>query len=402
MENSLNINNLSTAFGYKKNRELRFTYYIFKLLKHPAWVKTLSFFANGILKYNIPLKGLIKNSVFKVFCSGENITEAFATIKKLETYHVKSVLDYVAEGEKTQRVFRRNKMIIVKNIFKLGQEAPGNSVSVKFTSLEEIDYFIVLNGLALNNKLPDDERYLKFLKRIDIICAAAAKNKVTVYFDAEDRNMQDIFDLVVESMMEKYNKEEAIIYNTLQMYLTDRLIYLNKMIADSRLKNYHPGIKLVRGAYVEKERIRALQDGRTSPVFNTKLETDAAFNKALEICLSQHEWVYTCIASHNEQSNLLAVATIDKYAIHDFYKKVKFSQLYGMRDNLTFNLAAKGYNSSKYLPYGEVKKAIPYLIRRAEENSSIGEQLTSELFRLRNELTRRKFLGKEIRKLKPA
>lgn len=395
MEKTINLNNLTTAFRYKKNKELRFTYYIFKILQHPFLVKVLSTLANGILKYNIPVKGLIKNTVFKVFCSGESITEAFVTIKKLEGYKVKSVLDYVAEDEKIFRVFRRNKNVILKNIVKLGQEAPGNSVSVKFTSLENIDFFKALNKTFFIEGAYDRERYAYLLKRVDAICFAAYKNKITVYFDAEDRNMQDIFDHIVESMMEKYNKNEAIIYNTLQMYLTDRLEYLERLIANSKIKNYYPGIKLVRGAYVEKERQSAKLENRISPVYKTKAETDEAFNKALDICLKQHEQVYTCIASHNELSNLLAVSSIEKYTIEDYYEKVKFSQLYGMRDNLTFNLGAKGYNSSKYLPYGEVKKAIPYLIRRAEENSSIGEQLTGELVRLQNELTRRKLLGKE-------
>lgn len=394
MHNNVNLNNLPTAFSYKRDKELRFTYYVFKMLKNPLLVRLLSEFANGILKYNIPLKSLIKNTVFKIFCSGENLTEAFSTVKKLEKHKVRSVLDYVAEGEKSEKAFTENTSVIIENINKLGQEAPGNAVSVKFTSLEDEAFYKQISGALKDKKGLDNARYERLLRRIDTICYAASENKVIIYFDAEDRCMQDIFDLIVEMMMEKYNKKEAIIYNTLQMYLTDRLSYLRHLLEHSENKNYFPGIKLVRGAYAEKERETALLEKKISPIYPTKEQTDIAFNEALELCLKNHSRVYTCIASHNEYSTRLALDCINRYGITDHYAKVKFSQLYGMRDNLTFNLGAMGYNSSKYLPYGEVKKAIPYLIRRAEENSSIGPQLIEELTRLENELSRRRALSR--------
>jgi proline dehydrogenase len=397
MNNTVNLNHLPTAFRYKKNRDLRSTYYIFKMLRNPLLVKLLSQFANSILKYNIPLKSLIKNTVFKIFCSGENISEAFETVRRLETFKVKSVLDYVAEGEKTQEVFKANAHVIINNIYRLGSEIPGNAVSVKFTGIEDTEFYRQLSDSLPALETIDRVRYEVLMRRIDTMCQAASKAKVIIYFDAEDRYMQDIFDHIVERMMEKYNKEEAIVYNTLQMYLTDRLSYLRHLLEDSVKKNYYPGIKLVRGAYAEKEREAAGLQKRISPVYPTKEQTDIAFNEAIDLCLKNHEHVFTCVASHNERSTRLALDSIDRYDITDHYKKVKFSQLYGMRDNLTFNLGAVGYNSSKYLPYGEVKKAIPYLIRRAEENSSIGPQLTEELTRLENELRRRKEISGKIR-----
>lgn len=390
MINSAQLNNLHNAYGYKRDKELKFTYYVFKMLRNPLLVKMLSEFATGILKYNIPLKSLIKNTVFKIFCSGENISEAFSTIYKLEKHKVKSVLDYVAEGEKNDPAFEGNSSIIIQNIQKLGKEAPGNSVSVKLTSLEDSEFYRQLVHLLHEKKEWHGERYEKLIQRVDHISSSAAASRVTVYFDAEDRFMQDAFDTIVEQMMQKYNREEAIVYNTLQMYLTDRLAYLRHLLEDSQQKNYFPGVKLVRGAYAEKERLEASLANKISPIYPTKEQTDAAFNEAVEICLNNHHRVYTCVASHNEKSTLLALQCIEKLGISDHYKKVKFSQLYGMRDNLTFNLGAMGYNASKYLPYGEVKKAIPYLIRRAEENSSIGPQLDEELTRLENELLRRK------------
>lgn len=397
MNTTTNLSNTLIAYSYKKDKELRFTYYVFRMLRNPLLVKLLSEFANGILKYNIPLKSLIKNTVFKIFCSGENISEAFTTIKRLEKHKVRSVLDYVAEGEKTDEVFIANADVILANIRKLGKEAPGNAVSIKFTSLEDMNFFRQLNIALINGENINNERYKKFLDRIDNICLYAAKSEVLIYFDAEDRFMQDIFDRVVELMMEKYNKKQAVIYNTLQMYLTDRLPYLQHLMKDSADKNYYPGIKLVRGAYAEKERETALIENKTSPVYATKNQTDLAFNEAIEMCLKNHARVYTCVASHNETSTQLALDLIDRYNITDHYQKVKFSQLYGMRDNLTFNLGAMGFNASKYLPYGEVKKAIPYLIRRAEENSSIGPQLVEELARLENEIRRRKMISKGIK-----
>lgn len=397
MSASAHLNNTLNAYRYKSSKELRSTYFIFRMLKNPLLVRLLSEAAGGILKYNIPLKSLIKNTVFKIFCSGENINEAFGTVKKLEKYKVKSVLDYVAEAEKSETIFSDNASVIISNILRMGKEAPGNSVSVKFTSLEDMEFFRVQNQLLISHKPLGNERYSRLLHRLDEICNAAAQSGVTVYFDAEDRFMQDIFDKMVELMMEKYNKEEAVVYNTLQMYLTDRLYYLRHLLEDSANKNYYPGVKLVRGAYAEKERDAAVAERRESPVYATKEMTDKAFDTAVELCLREHHRVYTCIASHNEKSTELALDLINRYHITDHFKKVKFSQLFGMRDNLTFNLGEMGYNASKYLPYGEVKKAIPYLIRRAEENSSIGPQLIEELTRLENEINRRKVQSKSTK-----
>ncbi len=233
-------------------------------------------------------------------------------------------------------------------------------------------------------------RFNKLLERINLICFTAKNKKVTVYIDAEDRCMQDIIDSVTEQMMEKYNKESAVVFNTLQMYLKDRLTYLDNLIISAKHKHYTPGIKLVRGAYVEKEREAAVKENRESPVFESKEETDQSYNIAVDICLSHHKDVATCIASHNYFSTLFALDCIKKYNVTDIKHRVTFSQLYGMCDGITFNLAANGYTTSKYLPYGEVKKAIPYLIRRSEENTAINGQIDDELGRLKLEINNRK------------
>ena len=390
MSNSVNLNDLKTAFKYKNDSDLKMTYIIFKVLQKPNLLKLLKACANGIVKYNLPFKYFIKKTIFNLFCAGETIDEAFVLIKSLETYKVKSVLDYVSEGEKTEKAFEYNTKTIVSNVIRVGEESAGNFISVKITGLEDPDFLTKCNA----RKFPEEEslktRFNMLLKRVDLICSTAKEKKVIVYIDAEDRCMQDIIDTIVERMMEKYNKESVIVFNTLQMYLKDRLLYLENLITSAKQKNYIPGIKLVRGAYVEKERETALKEHRESPVFDTKVDTDKSFNKAVDICLCNHQFVVTCIASHNYISTQLAIDCIEKYNITDIQGKVKFSQLYGMCDGITFNLAASGYCVSKYLPYGEVKKAIPYLIRRSEENTSINGQINDELHRLKTEIDNRK------------
>lgn len=389
MKNGINLEDLETAYGYKSNKELKFTYFIFKILQNQKLVKLLIACTNGILKYNLPLKFMIKKTVFNVFCAGEDIDDAFSKIKYLEQFKVRSVLDYVSEGENSEETFDNNTSIIVANIIRLGKECPGNYVSVKISGLENPDFLSYCNGMEFANDLIVSPRFAKLMNRIDLICKTAHTSKVIVFIDAEDRCMQDLFDKITETMMEKYNREYAIVFNTLQMYLKDRLKYLNHLIEDAKLKKYVPGIKLVRGAYVEKEREKALKEDKVSPVFDTKKETDDSFNEAVEISLREFKSVDSCIATHNMDSTAHAINCINKYNIADHYSKVRFSQLYGMSDNLTFNLSINGYNSSKYLPYGEVKKAIPYLIRRSEENSSIDGQIIEEVVRLKKEIDRR-------------
>ncbi len=389
MNNSMNIEDLKTAYTYKSNKELKFTYFIFKVLQKPGLVKLLISLTNGILKYNLPLKFLIKKTVFNVFCAGENIDDAFSKIKYLEKFHVRSVLDYVSEGENNEDSFNKNSEIIVSNIIRLGKECPGNYVSVKLSGLENPKYLTHCNTIDFGEELISSPRFDRLIKRLDLICATAYESKVIVFIDAEDRCMQDVFDRLTETMMEKYNKEYAVVFNTLQMYLKDRLKYLHDIIESAERKNYIPGIKLVRGAYVEKEREKAIKERKDSPVFDTKKETDDSFNQAVEICLREFKKVDSCIATHNNDSTQHAINCINKYNISNHYSKVRFSQLYGMSDHLTFNLSINGYNSSKYLPYGEVKKAIPYLIRRSEENSSIDGQIIDEVIRLKNEIERR-------------
>lgn len=390
MEQNINFEDLKTAYRYKSDKDLKLTYMVFQALQKPMLLRFLKSCANGIINYHLPFKGLIKNTIFKLFIAGETIDEAFTVIHNLQKYNVKSVLDYVSEGEKNESNFISNTNTIVSNIKKLGLKSPGNYVSIKLTGLEDPMFLASCNARHFPTDLFLKPRFDNLLARVDLICMTAKENNVVLFIDAEDRYMQDIIDTITEHMMAKHNRQSAVVFNTLQMYLKDRLNYLEQLIEKASQNNYVAGIKLVRGAYLEREREQALLENRESPVYDSKIETDLSFDTAVEICLKNHTKVITCIASHNYKSAQLAIDLINKYQINNAAERVKFSQLYGMCDGLTFNLAACGYDASKYLPYGEVKKAIPYLIRRSDENTSINGQVKDELTRLNQEIINRK------------
>lgn len=385
----INTQNTEIAFKHKSDANLKKTMLVFWLLKYPKLVSFLAFGANLILKYNLPLKFLIRHSIFKVFCAGETLNEAFYTINDLQKHKIKSVLDYVSENESNATGYDLNAERIIKNINTIAMSNPDNYVSIKITGLEDLDFLKRVNDFSNIADMQDKERLTKLTDKINTICSAAYNNNVIVFFDAEERCVQDVYDNLVEQMMEKYNTEKAIIFNTLQMYLIDRLPYLRGLIERSKTKNYFAGVKLVRGAYLEKERELALLNKVPSPVYDTKDQTDNSFNTAIEICIKNSATVYTCIASHNEESVNYSIQLLKKQNIPSDHHKVVYSQLLGMSDNLTFNLAHAGYETSKYLPYGEINKAVPYLIRRAEENKSVNGQMSRELELLSSEIERR-------------
>ena len=378
---------LQTAFRYKSDKEIHRTKMVFGMMRFPVLVRVLSSVAIFILKFGLPFRSTIRNTVFKVFCSGENIREALKLVRKLETFQVLGVLDYVAEGAKMDKAFDYNARMAMNNINKLKNLQNGHSISLKLSGLEDVEFIKRIGLLPGNFPGKEEERYARFINRVDEICSLAASCNILVYIDAEEYSTLEVFDEVAELMMSRYNRDKVIVYNTLQMYLKDRTQYLERLIKRAERENFRLGIKLVRGAYMEKERSQAVSAGLEVPVFDTKEETDQAFDKAVEHCLNRPELIDTCIATHNEKSVLLALNMIEAKKLDR--KHVRFSQLYGMSDHLTFNLAFAGYSASKYLPYGTVEKAIPYLIRRAEENTSIGGQVGRELSLLNMELKRR-------------
>ncbi|HLP31915.1 MAG TPA: proline dehydrogenase family protein, partial [Bacteroidia bacterium] len=304
-------------------------------------------------------------------------------------YRVMAVLDYVSEGEKSEEAFTRNAEKIIANINAEVNGTKADFISVKLTGLEDPDFLTQINHTHNQLSSSQQNRYNHFRKHVEDICRAAAEKNIMVYIDAEETWMQEVIDSLTEQMMKQFNHEKVIVFNTLQMYRTDRVAYLHAAIARARKSGYLCGIKLVRGAYLEKETRHAAEVGLPNPVFEKKSDTDKSFNTATEICLQNHDVVVTCIASHNEESVQYAIDCLKKYNVTNPMEKLQFSQLYGMSDHITFNLAAHGYHASKYLPYGEVEKAIPYLMRRAEENTSVNGQMNRELDMLKKEMKRR-------------
>lgn len=390
MENTVNFDDVKTAFSYKSNKELKRTFFVYRLIQKPFMIKLLTQISYWIIKYKLPFKFLLKNTMFQIFCAGSDLNETSKTIRHLKKYNVKTVLDYVAEGDKSEDGFNTNLETILNNIKCVANESPNAFIGVKLSALEDVTFIKQINDVYFKEDKSKLERMNQFIQRVDKICEVAINNEVKVYFDAEERSTQDVYDFVVEKMMCKFNQRQVYIFNTLQLYLKDRIEYLNYCIDEAKKEDYKLGFKLVRGAYVEKEREEAKLIEKSSPIFETKQETDDAFNKAVEICLKEHKLITTCIATHNQESIQLAIDLIKENKIEDHQDKVYFSQLYGMSDNLTFNLAKKKYNSSKYVPYGEIEKAIPYLLRRAEENSSIEGQVSREFDLLKKEVLRRK------------
>lgn len=386
-ENVFNPNDLETAFRYKSNEELGTARFVFRLIRNPFLTRLLIRLVMISLKIGLPVKGIIRKTVFKVFIAGENISEAMDMIRRLERFQVHSVLDYVAEEEQSADAYQFNAHAISNNIRRLGETEGHHSVSLKISGLENTAFLASINERLSELQESELKRFEELVNRVDEICRMASVSDVCVYIDAETYETQKLYDHIAELMMERYNKGKVFIYNTLQMYLKDRLDYLRRLDNSSRSKGYMPGVKLVRGAYLEKERAWAVERGQISPVYDDKSSTDNSFDSATRFCLDRDEPLFTCVASHNHESVVLALDLISQR--NGFSDRLRFSQLYGMSDNLTFNLAFSGRNASKYLPYGELEKALPYMTRRAEENTSIGAQMGRELEMINKEYKRR-------------
>lgn len=383
---------LETAFRYKTDKELARTHLVYGMIRYPWLVKVFSKLIILSLKLHLPVKGLIRNTLFRVFIAGENLEQALAEVRRLQRYQVHVVLDYVAEGEQADSAYDRNKVTILNNIKYISEIKGHHFISLKLSGLGSVDFMASLNEQTdyLNDE--PSARFKTIVNRVDEICALAHKMNIGVYFDAETYATQKVYDYLAEQMMQRYNTTQPLIYNTLQMYLKDRLEYLERLLKKADALGFIPGVKLVRGAYVEYERELAQSQGKPSPVWSSKAETDAAFDRAVALCLDPQKTRYTCLATHNEESILKALALAEH--IEDARRFLKFSQLYGMSDNLSFNLAFAGWDVSKYLPYGEIDKAVPYMLRRAEENTSMGAQTGRELEMIETEYKRRKSLKK--------
>lgn len=385
----LDFQDTATAFADKSNAQLKEKYRLFKLLNSPFLNALGSSAARFALSLGLPVEGLIKATIFEQFCGGETIEECEPAIHSLGAAHVGTILDYSVEGKSTEEAFDYTKDEIIRTIDRAKDDPSIPFAVFKVTGIAPLG---TLERLSKRKKLDakSQAKCERIHNRVNEICEYAYSVGQPVFIDAEDSWIQDAIDRLAVEMMEKYNREQAIVFNTLQMYRTDRLQYLKDARRQAKLDGYILAVKLVRGAYMEKERSRAAEQGYASPIHATKADTDADYNAAIEYCMRHFKDMAFVAATHNEISSKRLAALMYEMGIAPNHPNIFYSQLYGMGDNISYVLAANGYNVSKYVPYGPVADAIPYLIRRAQENSSAAGQVSRELEMISKELKRRK------------
>ncbi len=385
----IDFDNTEIAFRDKKNFDLKKARWLFTLVGSNALVKTGSALLNTALRIRLPVSWALKPTVFSHFCGGETIDECDPTIKQLGASNVQTILDYSAEGKESEEDFEYTRQQIQATIDKAVENKHIPYAVFKPSGLARV---ALLEKVQAGHSLTESEQQEmdRVKTRFDHIVSYGAKRGVPVMVDSEETWIQEVVDGMVDDLMLRYNREKPIVFNTLQMYRHDRLSYLNATIANCRKEGVYPAFKLVRGAYMEKEREHARKEGNPSPIYPDKEATDKAFDEATAICLANADEVAVCIATHNEISCLKAADVINSSSLPADHPHISFAQLLGMSDHISYNLASAGYNVCKYVPYGPVKTVVPYLIRRAEENTSVAGQTSRELFLIRKELRRRK------------
>ncbi len=385
----LSFDNLENSFAFRSTHEIRRAYWLFKAISFPSLVKVGSNLATGALKYHLPVKGLIRATIFRHFCGGEDINDCARTIERLGLLGVGSILDYSVEGKEDEVEFDHSCQEILSTV-KRAQFDPNIPFSVfKVTGLGRI---VLLEKVSNKDQLSSEEaaEYSRVKERVRKICEEGYHLNVRVFIDAEETWIQPAIDEMTTQMMEKYNKEKAIIYNTVQLYRHDRLEFVKASHQRAVEGNYFLGLKLVRGAYMEKERERAKANGYPSPIHADKAASDKDYDAALRYCVQYIDRIAICAGTHNENSSLLLTRLMAENNISPNDERIYFSQLLGMSDHISFNLAKAGYRIAKYVPYGPVAAVLPYLTRRAQENTSIAGQMGRELSLLTAELRRRK------------
>ncbi len=381
--------NTETAFKDRDNKSLKKAYWLFKMVGSPFLVKVGSLLLKLVRFLRLPVEWLLKPTIFDHFCGGETIDECDETIHRLGKYGIMTILDYSAEGKEEEAEFEYTRRQILSTIDKAAGEKRIPYAVFKPTGLAGFSLLEkVQSGQPLSDR--EEEALAKARARFESICTHGADRNVPVMIDSEESWIQDVVDGVVEDLMVRYNKDRPMVYNTLQMYRHDRLSYLQRSVVQARQKGFFPAFKLVRGAYMEKERRRAKKTGCQSPVYPARELTDKAFDEAVAILLSQIEDVAVCVATHNEISCVKTADIIHTRSIPKDHLHISFAQLLGMSDHISYNLSSAGYNVCKYVPYGPVKTVIPYLIRRAEENTSVAGQTSRELFLIKKEIKRRR------------
>lgn len=385
----LSFDNTAIAFSYKSDRELRKTYWLFAAMHYPLLTKAGTHLVKLALNLKLPVRTLIKSTIFDQFVGGETIESCQPTIDMLAQHHITTILDYSVEGTKTEEGFEHT----IEEILAVIAKAKGNPympfVVFKVTGIANARLLEkIQSGKSISDK---EQTAFECVKgRVEKLCQAAHDAGIGIFIDGEESWIQDVIDDMANTMMLKFNKEKAVVYNTYQMYRHDMLNNLKEAYRLATMHRYFLGAKLVRGAYMEKERSRAEDKGYPDPIQPNKEATDNDYNQALLFCINNKQRISVVSGSHNEYSNYYLIMLMEKHsmAVHD--PRVYFAQLYGMSDNISFNLAAAGYNVTKYVPYGPLEAVMPYLFRRAEENTSVAGQSSRELTLATKELKRRK------------
>jgi proline dehydrogenase len=406
METGISFDNTEVAFAYKSQSELKRAELLFLAMGKSWVVQTGSRLATWSLKMGLPIKGIVRKTIFQQFIGGETLEETIPVAKKLANYNVQVILDYGVEGKEGEENYNHasDEFIRVIDFAATQPNVPFMSVKLtgiaRFALLEKLDSLMhKAGGVSLidnyNKALmqltaEEANEWRRVNDRIRRICEAAKKDNVGFLVDAEETYIQDPIDALTMLMMEEFNKDLVVIYNTIQLYRADRLEFLKQSYNAAVARGFVLGAKLVRGAYMEKERARAAEKGYASPIQPDKASCDRDYNEAVRFCIDHLDNIGLIVASHNEFSNLLATKLLAEKNLPLNHPHVHFSQLYGMSDNITFNLAKAGCSVSKYLPFGPIKDVIPYLMRRAQENTSVGGQTSRELGLIKKETRRRK------------
>ena len=387
---ALKFDNTEIAFKSKSSHDLKSAKLLFNMVSSSSMVRLGRFLTNVAFSIQLPIKGIIKKTIFKQFCGGENIKECEKTITTLNKYGVGTILDYSVEGKEGEDDLDSTVLEIIATIKKAG-----SSMAIPFSVFKPTgiaQFSILENANEGLNKLTEKEliAYHNIEERFDTICKAAYELDVPLFIDAEDSWIQNTIDRLCEKMMFKYNTEKVVIYTTIQFYRWDRLDYLKELHKKAKENNFKIGVKLVRGAYMEKERERATEMGYKDPIHITKEATDNDYDLALEYCVENLEDISICAGTHNEDSSQFLANLMLKNGVEKTDQRIYFAQLLGMSDHISFNLSNEKYNVAKYVPYGPVKEVLPYLIRRAEENTSVAGQTSRELSLIQREIRRRR------------
>ncbi len=385
----VDFSNTKVAFASKSDSELKKASWLFATMNQNWLVQVGSKLSLAAIKMRLPLvETIVKSTIFEQFCGGTTLLESEESIAKLYESKVQTILDYGAEAKDTEQDFNQT---MNENMRAIDFAMTNASSPVVVSKISGLTHFDLLQKIQNSDTLSKEDvrSYRNLLKRIDAICHRASEKGVGIFIDAEESWIQDAIDHVVYLMMRRYNKEKVVVYNTFQMYRHDRLQFLIDSFNKAQKEGYLLGVKLVRGAYMEKERARAEKMGYPSPIQPSKAATDDAYNTALKFCLDNYKQIGFCNATHNAESSMLLAKLIAEKNIPKDHPHLNFCQLYGMSDNISFNLADAGYNVAKYMPYGAVREVIPYLIRRAQENSSVSGDMSREYDMINKEMERR-------------